>query len=396
MTSPDEPRRVICTLARMTDVSRRDFVTTAEDVLRAVAAWGLPTTLTLPAEPLDDATFSEVLAGAEGHRVLGLLGGSIRAGDFAVTDDQWRGVEDRWSSWLAHDLRIERLLLQVGGVLDAAGIDFRVLKGVALAHLAYADPGLRVFGDVDVLVGSAHFTRAATVIAEALDATRALPELRPGFDDRFGKEILIRVGAFEVDIHRTFVDGAYGLLVHLPDLFAGPRPFPIGDRSLLALGPEAAFLHACFAAVLGDWPPRLVPQRDLLQIMLGSLDVATTLEMARRWRAEAVVAEAVRTSWAALGVSESHPLAPWAAGYKTTRRDRLLLRAYRGSGRGYSSQLASLLVVGGVQDRFAYARAVGSPSNDYLAARDLRRGDLARRLVGSFCQLKSGRERAER
>ena len=36
-------------------------------------------------------------------------------------------VEERWSSWLAHALRVERLLLRAADALDAAGIDFRVL-----------------------------------------------------------------------------------------------------------------------------------------------------------------------------------------------------------------------------------------------------------------------------
>ena len=47
------------------------------------------------------------------------------------------------------------MLLRALEVLAAAGIPSRVLKGVALAHTAYPQPELRVFGDVDLLVPSA-------------------------------------------------------------------------------------------------------------------------------------------------------------------------------------------------------------------------------------------------
>ena len=365
-------------------------------ILRAVAAWGLPTTLTLPDEPLDGTAFAAVLAGAEQHRILGFLGDAVRDGAFPVTEEQWTQVEERWSSWLAHALRVERLLLRAADALDAAGIDFRVLKGVALAHLRYDDPALRVFGDVDLLVRSADFTRAANVLITALKGQRALPELRPGFDERFGKEILVRVGAFEVDVHRTLVDGAYGLRVDLPDLFTDPQPFTVGERTLLGVGPEAAFLHACFAAALGDWPPRLVPQRDIAQIALGRLDVDAALAMATRWRASAVVGSAVTAAWDGLGLDATHRLAAWARSSEPSRRDGLLLRSYRGSGRGYSRTLASLAVLRGVGPRAAYAIGVGSPSKEYLAARGLRRSDLARRLGRSVRNLKSGPDRAER
>ena len=253
-----------------------------------------------------------------------------------------------------------------------------------------------MFGDVDLLVRSADFTRTADVLIAALKGQRALPELRPGFDERFGKEILVRVEAFEVDVHRTLVDGAYGLLVDLPDLFIDPQPFMVGERTLLGVGPEAAFLHACFAAALGDWPPRLVPQRDLAQIALGTLDVDAALAMATRWRATAVVASAVAAAWDGLGLEPAHPLAVWAHSSELSRQDGLLLRSYRGSGRGYSSQLASLAVLRGFRARLAYAIGVGSPSKEYLAARGLRRSDLARRLGTSVRNLKSSADRAER
>jgi hypothetical protein len=54
-------------------------------------------------------------------------------------------------------------------VLDAfqtAGIDVLVLKGTALAHLVYPQPGLRSMRDVDLLVSRSQARQAQTLLAE--------------------------------------------------------------------------------------------------------------------------------------------------------------------------------------------------------------------------------------
>src|SRR4051812_21943518 len=181
-------------------------------VAASVAMYGLPSELTLPDVALTDDEFGALFDRCEGDRLIGLLAAAVRDGALPVSDTARDMLEEEWQRWLAHDLRIERLLLDALHELAAAGIPARVLKGVALAHTAYSDPAVRVFGDADVLVPGPHFTRAATVLAERLDAQRYLPELRPGFDDRFGKEVMLRVplrsGPLELDLHRVFVDGA--------------------------------------------------------------------------------------------------------------------------------------------------------------------------------------------
>ena len=344
----------------------------------------------MPDQPVDDETFSVILDNAEAHRVLGLFGAAIAAGAFPVTAEQRALLDARWALWLAHDLRVEQLTLRVDSVLRDLGIEACVLKGVALAHLHYDDPSHRVFGDVDILVDPQDFSVSATSISRALGAARVLPELQRGFDNRFGKEILLRLDQFEIDVHRMFVDGPFGLMVDPSDLVRGRRAFGVGGRELWAPSVSAMFLHACFAAALGDWPPRLIPRRDLAQIVLrprdeaSALDVCDALSLARRWKSEAVVATAVRTAWDVLGIDVSHPIEAWASSYEISRGDRMLLRSYRGVGRGYSSQLASLWVLPGIRPRLAYALAVAVPSREYLAVRGLRRRDLASRLVKSL------------
>src|SRR4029078_2118569 len=81
---------------------------------------------------------------------------------------------------------------------------------------------------------------------------RTFRELRPGFDRRFGKGASFTgtVG-HEVDLHRTFALGPYGLAVDLDDVWVSSDRFEIAGRSFETLDPDQRFLHACYHAAIG-------------------------------------------------------------------------------------------------------------------------------------------------
>ena len=82
-------------------------------------------------------------------------------------------------------------------------------------------------------------------------------EPRPGFDSRFSKGAAFTMpGGRDIDLHRTFVSGPFGLSVDLGGLFATSTPFVVGGRRLLGLGRTERFLHACYHAALGRGTPR--------------------------------------------------------------------------------------------------------------------------------------------
>jgi hypothetical protein len=58
------------------------------------------------------------------------------------------------------------VLREVLSVYDAAGIRALVLKGAALAHLVYPEPGLRPMSDLDILVPAADLWRAQSLLSE--------------------------------------------------------------------------------------------------------------------------------------------------------------------------------------------------------------------------------------
>jgi hypothetical protein len=313
------------------------------------------------------------------------LGEAVRAEVFPVTDTQWAELEASLGAWLAHALRVERMLLGAVEALGGAGIESRVLKGVALAHSAYPAPEWRVFGDADLLVPAASLGPAAATLCDALDATREVPELRPGFDERFGKEVLLRVGNLELDLHRMFEEGALGLTIDLGDLFAPGPTFPLGGRRLAMLPPAQQLMHAAYAALLGDVPPRLMSVRDLAQVLaVHAPDADEVRAMARRWCAEAVLARALTLTWSTLGLRDRPALVRWADSYVPGRRERAILEAHLAPNRAHARHLAALRVLPGLADRAAYLRALAWPQRSYLEARRFTRGSFVRRAGRSL------------
>ncbi len=346
-------------------------------MLRAVAAHGLPGAPPLPALPTDAARWRELLALAERQRVLGLL--VAAADDCGLAADDHRRVDllDLHQHWCAHDLRLERMLVQVAERFDAEHIDFVVLKGPALAHTRYRDPSLRLFADLDLLVPSGQVTAASTAIGEVLDARPELPELRHGFDERFGKEVMLRTVAtanapdgVEIDLHRTLIAGALGLTLPLDSLFADPATLTLGGRRLPILAQVPTMLAACYQASISDNPPRLAAARDLAQIVIDDPPAVDDLVTeARRWRATAVVTDALTRTWRTLELPPHPFVEQWLTRARPTRLERLLLRAHLAPGYVYWRHLAALLVLPGVEPRYRYLVAIAAPQASYLDRR---------------------------
>jgi hypothetical protein len=344
---------------------------TPAGIVEAVAAHGLPGAPPLPQRALDGATWRAVLERATGDRVAPWLAAATVDGALGASPRQ------RDQAVLAHEqamrlcVVLERALLDAASRLEDAGIDYRVLKGPAVAHLDYPDPSARAFGDVDLLVAAADYDRALAVF-EVAGARRRYTEVRPGFDRRWGKgACLVAADGIELDVHRTFVAGPFGLTIDLDELFAHGGAVVIGSRTLPTLDRTGRFLHACFHASLGDRTARLVALRDVAQLVLTTdLDRDEALTLAHHWRAETVVARAVRLTWRRLRLAP-HPWLAWADAQRPDRFQARALRAYTAPSRSYATQaVAGVAAVPTVSEKLAYVRALLLADSDHLAHRD--------------------------
>jgi hypothetical protein len=357
--------------------------------LRAVAARSLGASAAVPVGEIDSAWLLEELSA---QRLTGLAVEAVAAGDLVLSPPAVDELFERHDEQLALDLRLERLLCQVVGVLDRVSIEYRALKGPVLAHTVYRDPALRSFGDVDVLVRDGDFDAAVDALA-ALGFRRRFVEPRPGFDARFAKgACLERADGLEVDLHRTLAPGAFGLRVaHLGLFGPAPRWFPLGTTKIAGLDDDLAFVHACFHAALGDDPPRLVPLRDVAELAGRGVDITAALERCAEVGCALVIQRALALVERELDIDLISGTERWSAAHPPARLDRWIMNSYASGRRSYGAQAAvSFWAMTSMRDRAAFARALALPSRDYVHARE--RGYL-RRLGKTLGPLRDWRPR---
>jgi hypothetical protein len=320
-------------------------------------------------EPLEPTSWQTLLTLARRERLEGMLAQAVHRRWLAATETQAEELDALHADALELCLMLERTLLQVLDALDAAGVRALVLKGSAVAHLDYPDPSLRSFGDVDLLI---HPTQLEAGIAVLDDRgyQRRYPEPRPGFDRRFGKAVTMSAAAgFEIDLHRTFALGPFGLTIDLEQLWTQPASYRLAGRPVGALATRHRFIHACYHAALGNAIPRLAALGDIAHLSRSDeVDPLEVLATVRAWRGEAVVARAVSLVGEILEV-DVPGLTTWAAGYEPSGVERRALRAYGERASYAAKSYAALRVLPGFRARAAYAAALIMPRRSYLGDR---------------------------
>jgi hypothetical protein len=157
---------------------------------------------------------------------------------------------------------------------------------------------------------------------------------------------------------------------------------------MAALPPELRLLHACYHAVLGDWPRRLVPHRDVVELVVsGRCDFEFTREVSRRWKAEAILATGIRDACSILGLDHDSSLARWAASYQVSSQDESVVALYNSVERNYAAlSVASLRHSHGLRAKSAFVRALLLPDRAYVldhhASAGARLGSGVRRAWG--------------
>ncbi len=287
VAEPDETSGV--NRGREPSAAHRAPLSATERSLQSVIGWAVPSyaASTRPeAQRLDLRLWDNLLMAVVDQRVAGLLWAAIEAG-MPVSPSQRIGA-----ATMAHDAMRLAVSLEATAhwtldVLVAAGVDARLIKGLASARAVHRSPELRDSGDVDLLVLPRDFDRAQTALTDAGLTT----ELRWGAGAAgFAKEQLFTSPlGIEIDLHQSLNYGGRWRRLTPLLLENGVRVPPTADApGFTTLNIEGLFVSAAISASRSDGrlgglldlaaishDPRLDPDR--LRNLLDSVGLGPAL-----------------------------------------------------------------------------------------------------------------------
>ncbi len=263
-----------------------------------------------------------MLARADFDRTVGFVATALLDGTIEASNETLDAALDHWHRALRGVVLIEAFAVRTAAVLDDAGVRWRLTKGAALAHLDYRHQiAERTFGDVDLMIHPADWSAALDALLAA-GLRRPAPELRPGYDRRFGKgATLIDEREWEIDLHLRFTIGRFGVRARMEELFERGDQIELAGRAIPVLAGPDRLLHACHHLVLGGFSGLRVA-RDVAQLVLVSeVDWEAAVASAEHWRVDAVVASGIVQAWERLELDLEHPAHDWAVGHEISARD---------------------------------------------------------------------------
>lgn len=330
---------------------------------RWVLGHGLSTTVTPPAEPLDDERWGRLRQECSAHRLDGHLVAAVVDDTLPTTPAQRAEAAEIEVRLAQARTTYDEICRPVLEVLDDADIPVRLIKGSALPWSDYPDPQLRPTADLDLLVPGRRLHEAVATLVD--HGGRVFnPEPTAYYATRVFKGLTVTMpSGLEVDLHRILSWGPLGVRVPEADLWAPGRTFDRLGRPGVTLDVERTLIHVS-AHLLLLGAIRASEVRDVAQLATSpDLDPDRAITISRRWGQAAILATALRMAERELALDPAaHPLSDWARSFTVGPRDRAWLRADRPDApvRGVEP-FAVLLELPGISARLTLLRALVAP-----------------------------------
>jgi hypothetical protein len=273
-----------------------------------VAAHGLAgSRVDVPPGPLDDESWAHLVDACRGAQLVGMLAATAASGDLAVTagQDEELAVLEAESAGLS--LLVEQRVLTMCSLLEAAGVDGRLLDGPACHRLAYSGSSLRTFDRAELLV----------------PPNRLEAMLRPpaagGGPTPTGVAVRRRRVGFRAS---ALPDGWAGAAVGLGELSEGAT-IDVAGRAIRALTIEEQLVVACVELAIDSFSDRwLLRARDVAELALcADLEAGLVRRLAERWQVTEVAAEMISLVWQVFDLADKTELSVWALRLDGARSD---------------------------------------------------------------------------
>ena len=246
---------------------------------------------------VDDAAF---------HNVTGFVLAAADEGRVSIPGEVERQL---WRRFAVQALRSSFLRRELPGVVAACSQPPLLLKGPAVADRFYAEPRLRPFVDLDLLVPREELPDDVEALVAA--GFEPLEEFRPGFGEEFGHDVhLVRgsgPGRVDVELHWRVSDDRLGEALSYDLLRSGAGEL---GGALVAAPPEQLLVLAVH--LLGDRAKRLDWVHDLALVGTASSpeEWRRAFELARELGLLWVVHRALDYPAGLLGFDRVRPLPP--------------------------------------------------------------------------------------
>jgi hypothetical protein len=251
--------------------------------------------------PLD---WPSLLALAEDHGILGLIGTQLRDFDeSAVPIEARQKLRDWHRAYALFTMNLTAEMFRLFDGFAASGVEALVIKGPVLSVRCYGDPGLRQYGDLDLIVRDAEILRSTELmISLGYEPVVPLKAIQAG---KIPGEYVFRQSKTKllVEFHTERTFRYHPRPLPLEILFKRQVRVVIDAREVPALAPEDELILICIHGAKHFWE-RLCYVADVAAFVSNqALDWARVQSAAEEVGGERMLCVGLRVAADALGAS---------------------------------------------------------------------------------------------
>ncbi|HEV8074199.1 MAG TPA: nucleotidyltransferase family protein [Candidatus Acidoferrum sp.] len=211
---------------------------------------------------------------AEEHSVLGVVATRLEKSDrLGMPAEAWELLQARMRTHHLFTLSMTAELFRILDAFGQAGIETILVKGPVVSFLAYGDPAVRSYVDLDLLMRDPAILPASRIMttlgfeADVLESAILSGKIP-------GEYLFKRAGAQQiVELHTEKTFRYYPRPMRIDDLFARRRHVPLEGREIPALCLEDEFVLNCIHGAKHFWE-RLMWPADIAAIVARHPEIA--------------------------------------------------------------------------------------------------------------------------